>query len=217
MKEGMQPLDHRRYLALREGAQVLEADGSGDKVLRLADGTMLKLFRRKRLFTSAAWYPYASRFANNCRHLQARGIPCPQVMAVYRIAEIERDAVHYAPLPGDTLRQLLANDSATPQLRTDLGAFLGRLHESGVYFRSVHLGNVVLTPERTLGLIDIADLRLYRAPLRRSLRLRNFRHMLRYASDRQWLTVDTDAFIQGYMASQTRCPAQAVSEALAAL
>ncbi|WP_426151502.1 phosphotransferase [Pseudomonas sp. DC3000-4b1] len=213
----MQPLDHRRYLALREGAQVLEADGSGDKVLRLADGSMFKLFRRKRLFTSAAWYPYARRFADNCRHLQGRSIPCPGVMAVYRIAEIQRDAVHYAPLPGDTLRQLIASGNATAQLRTDLGAFLGRLHESGVYFRSVHLGNVVLTPEYRLGLIDIADLRLYRRPLSRSLRLRNFRHMLRYATDRHWLTEHTDAFIQGYMASQTRCPAEAVSEALAAL
>ncbi|MGH8426151.1 MAG: toluene tolerance protein, partial [Pseudomonas fluorescens] len=55
----MQALDHTRYLALREGAQVLEADGSGDKVLRLTDGSILKLFRRKRLLTSAAWYPYA--------------------------------------------------------------------------------------------------------------------------------------------------------------
>jgi tRNA A-37 threonylcarbamoyl transferase component Bud32 len=213
----MQPLDHRRYLVLREGAQVLEADGSGDKVLRLADGSMLKLFRRKRLFTSAAWYPYARRFADNCRLLQNRCVPCPSVTAVYRIAEIERDAVHYAPLPGDTLRQLINSGSATAQLRTELGAFLGYLHESGVYFRSVHLGNVVLTPERKLGLIDIADLRLYRRPLSRSLRLRNFRHMLRYATDRHWLTEDTDSFIQGYMASQTRCPAEAVSQALAAL
>ena len=49
----MQSIDHSTYEALREGAHVLEADGSGDKVLRLADGRMLKLFRRKRLLSSA--------------------------------------------------------------------------------------------------------------------------------------------------------------------
>jgi tRNA A-37 threonylcarbamoyl transferase component Bud32 len=212
----MQALDGGRYLALREGAQVLEADGSGDKVLRLADGSMLKLFRRKRLFTSAAWYPYARRFADNCRHLQRRGIPCPEVTALYRIAEIERDAVHYTPLPGSTLRQLIAAGTAHAPLRTQLGAFVAKLHESGVYFRSVHLGNVVLTPEGTLGLIDIADLRVSSRPLRRSLRLRNFKHMLRYAQDHQWLMAGGDAFVEGYMAHQQLCPAQAVNAALQA-
>lgn len=211
----MQALDCGRYLALREGAQVLEADGSGDKVLRLADGSMLKLFRRKRLLTSAAWYPYARRFADNCHHLQDRGIRCPQVKALYRIGDIERDAVHYSPLPGSTLRQLISTGTAPDPLRAQLGAFMARLHEGGVYFRSVHLGNVVLTPEGELGLIDIADLRLSQRPLRRSLRLRNFRHMLRYPQDRKWLTAASDGFVQGYMAHQRLCPAEAVSAALA--
>lgn len=210
----MQALDYGRYLALREGATVLEADGSGDKVLRLRDGSMLKLFRRKRLLTSAAWYPYAKRFANNCQHLHARDIPCPGVKALYRIADIERDAVHYAPLPGSTLRQLITAGTAHLPLYAQLGAFIATLHESGVYFRSAHLGNVVLTPNGHLGLIDIADLRVSKRALRRSLRLRNFKHMLRYAQDRQWLMEGNDAFVAGYMSKQQLCPAQAVHAAL---
>lgn len=43
----MQTLDHALYLSLREGAEVLEADGKGDKVLRLTDGSILKLLDRK--------------------------------------------------------------------------------------------------------------------------------------------------------------------------
>ena len=212
----MHAIDHARYLALREGAHVLEADGTGDKVLRLRDGTMLKLFRRKRLITSAAWYPYARRFADNCEALAARGIPCPQVKAVYRIAEIARDAVHYDPLPGLTLRQLLDQPGEHPELRDQLGQFIATLHESGVYFRSAHLGNVVLTPEGKLGLIDVADLRIYRKPLRRSQRQRNFRHMLRYRQDREWLLGDRDnLFIEAYLASQQVCRRQDLASALA--
>ncbi|MDH0305207.1 MULTISPECIES: phosphotransferase [unclassified Pseudomonas] len=212
----MQALDHARYLALREGAHVLEADGTGDKVLRLRDGSMFKLFRRKRLISSAAWYPYARRFADNCKALAERGIPCPQVMAVYRIAEIARDAVHYAPLPGHTLRQLLEQPGAHAGLRDQLGRFIAKLHETGVYFRSAHLGNVVLTPEGTLGLIDVADLRTYSTPLRRSQRLRNFRHMLRYREDREWLLADGDnAFVEAYLASQQVCRRQDLASALA--
>lgn len=212
----MQALEHARYLALREGAQVLEADGTGDKVLRLGDGSMLKLFRRKRLITSAAWYPYAKRFADNCRTLAERGIPCPRVRQVYRIAEIARDAVHYDPLPGQTLRQLLEEPLSDDRRRAQLGAFIAQLHEKGVYFRSAHLGNVVLTPEGELGLIDIADLRIYRQALTKRLRLRNFKHMLRYPQDRAWLLDNGgDAFSSAYLAHQHTCSAAELSAALA--
>jgi hypothetical protein len=212
----MQALEQARYLALREGATVLEADGTGDKVLRLADGSMLKLFRRKRLLSSAAWYPYAQRFADNCRHLQERQIACPVVKAVYRIGAIERDAVHYAPLPGQTLRQVLEEPADHDQLRAQLGRFIAILHERGVYFRSAHMGNVVLTPEGELGLIDIADLRIFRRPLRKSQRLRNFKHMLRYPQDRQWLLDAGDSsFVDGYLAAQQLCSREELTRVLA--
>ena len=212
----MQALEHARYLALREGAQVLEADGTGDKVLRLGDGSMLKLFRRKRLITSAAWYPYAKRFADNCRTLAERAIPCPRVRQVYRIAEIARDAVHYDPLPGHTLRQLLEHPHSDDRLRAQLGGFIAQLHEKGIYFRSAHLGNVVLTPEGELGLIDIADLRTYRRALHKRLRLRNFKHMLRYTQDRTWLLDNGgEAFRTAYLAHQNTCSAAELNAVLA--
>ncbi len=196
----MQSLNHSSYLALREGAKVLEADGSGDKVLLLADGRFLKLFRRKRVFTSAALFPYATRFASNTQRLIERGIPCPTVLNVWRIPSIERDGVYYEPLAGDTLRQLMADPATAQSLRAQFGTFVARLHNQGVYFRSLHLGNVVLTPHGSLGLIDIADLRCYRRSLSASKRLRNFQHMMRYKADLQWLRGDDTAhtFLEGY-------------------
>ncbi|EPM49330.1 toluene tolerance protein [Pseudomonas syringae] len=211
----MQALDHAHYLDLVQGAEVLEADGTGDKVLRLRDGSMLKLFRRKRLVSSAAWYPYAQRFADNCVTLAQRTIPCPRVLTVCRIAEIERDAVHYDPLAGYTLRQLLGSALSDDSLRTQLGRFIADLHEKGIYFRSAHLGNVILTPEGNLGLIDIADMKTYRRPLRKSLRLRNFKHMLRYQEDRQWLLDNGNpAFLEGYMSAQSLCDSTELTQAM---
>jgi tRNA A-37 threonylcarbamoyl transferase component Bud32 len=199
----MKTLDRTQYLDLRVDAQVIEADGQGDKVLSLADGSMLKLFRRKRLLSSALWAPYALRFAENCQALLARNIDCPTVRQVYRIPSIKRDAVHYDPLPGRTLRQLLATDNDR-NLRCMLGEFIAQLHARGVYFRSAHLGNIVLTPQRTLGLIDIADLRAQNRPLGKGLCLRNFKHMLRYRQDRQWLLQD-DGFMTHYLMKQSTC------------
>jgi tRNA A-37 threonylcarbamoyl transferase component Bud32 len=198
----MQVLDHNAYLALREGAQVLEADGFGDKVLRLRNGNFLKLFRRKRLLTSAALFPYAQRFADNARALQQLAIACPQVIAVYQLKSIQRDAVYYAPLEGQTLRQLFENPERAASLRAQLGEFVAQLHARGVYFRSLHLGNIVLTPDHSLGLIDIADLKCQRRALSVGKRLRNFQHMLRYSQDRQWLLGDNSSeFLQSYLSS----------------
>lgn len=169
---------------------MLERDHYGEKVLGLEDGSYLKLFRRKRLLSSAAWYPYARRFADNALALAERGIACPEVIATFRIPSIHRDAVHYCPLPGQTLRELIRAGVDNHRLRTQLGAFVARLHSAGVYFRSLHLGNIVLTPSHTLGLIDIADLRVKDRPLPPRLRRRNLQHLLRDAQDRAWLEAD---------------------------
>jgi hypothetical protein len=178
------------YLALRAGATVIESDGFGDKVLRLADGTMLKLFRRKRLLSSAAWYPYAQRFADNAAALEKRGIPVPQVINVWRIPSIARDAVHYHPLIGKTLRELRREGiepAVEESLKISFTRFVIHLHECGVYFRSLHLGNVVYTPQHRLGLIDLSDTHFRRHRLSRRLRVRNLRLLQNSVDERDWL------------------------------
>lgn len=188
----MQSLSHQTYLDLRANATVIERDAFGDKVLRLQNGDFLKLFRRKRWLSSNTWYPYAQRFADNTEGLRKRGIPCPETIAVYRIPALDRDAVHYHPLPGDTVRSLVVAGTADPaKLAPRLGAFIARLHDEGVYFRSVHLGNILLCPDGQFGLIDVSDMRILRRPLRRGERVRNFRHLLlRDARDHNWLLAD---------------------------
>ncbi|MDR3212314.1 MAG: toluene tolerance protein [Azoarcus sp.] len=198
-------IDSSCYQALSADGKVVERDSHGVKVLLLPDGSYLKLFRRKRLLSSALWQPYARRFAEACRTLAARRIPCPEVIALYRIPSIDRDAVHYHPLPGQTLRQILAqNISATEasRLRQRLGAFVAHLHDLGIYFRSLHLGNIVHTSQETLGLIDIADIRLYRHTLGRFLRQRNLRHMRRYPKEADWLATDGE-FLAAYRAASS--------------
>lgn len=215
----MRALAYSDYQALRRDAEVIEADFFGDKVLRLADGNFMKLFRRKRLISSAAFFPYAKRFASNALTLHKRGIPCPEVLATYRVTDIARDVVHYQPLPGLTLRQLIAqpehfNDAA---LLGKFGGFVAQLHNQGIYFRSLHLGNVVMTPENQLGLIDIADMKTLRRPLRKSLCLRNFQHMRRYKNDHAWLLQHNgDVFFESYIAhSEHQWKRQMLDERLA--
>lgn len=186
----MQLLSREQYDTWRSDAQVLEKDGHGEKVLRLADGTFLKLFRRKSWLSKTAFYPPAKRFADNAEALHKLGIPCPRVIQLYRLSSPYRSVVHYEPLAGQTLRQLLGSDTGLDQLElfARLAEFITQLHELGVYFRSLHMGNIVLTPDNQLGLIDISDMRCLGRPLSRRMRDRNYQHLLRYESD--WAQVN---------------------------
>lgn len=185
----MQILTTEQYTFWREKAQVLEQDYYGEKVLLLADGTMLKLFRRKTWLSKTAFFTPAKRFATNAKELQRRDIPCPVVIKLYRMKHPYRSVVHYFPLAGNTLRQLLRGGYQTEQeaLFKKLAQFITALHDLGVYFRSLHMGNIVLTPNGDLGLIDISDMRCFRNPLSRRLRNRNYHHLLRYKEE--WATV----------------------------
>jgi O-antigen ligase/tRNA A-37 threonylcarbamoyl transferase component Bud32 len=182
-------------------AQVIEEDGLGPKVLRLVDGSFLKLFRGRRWYTSGSFNPYSERFAVNSEQLRNLGIPAPPILDLYRLAD-GSSAVHYSPLPGNTLRQVLQGITA-PAVRQALverfGKFMAQLHEQGVYFRSLHLGNVLVLEDGEFGLIDVADLRIYPSSLSLFLRQRNLRHMQRYTVDRRWLFEEHfEALLQGY-------------------
>jgi O-antigen ligase/tRNA A-37 threonylcarbamoyl transferase component Bud32 len=186
---------------LTANAQVIEEDGLGPKVLRLLDGSFLKLFRRRRWYTSGSFNPYSERFAVNSEQLRSMGFPTPPTLDLYRLAD-GSSAVHYSPLPGNTLRQVLQGITA-PAVRQALverfGKFMAQLHEQGVYFRSLHLGNVLVLEDGEFGLIDVADLRIYPSSLSLALRQRNLRHMQRYTVDKRWLFQEHfEALLHGY-------------------
>lgn len=164
-----------------DGARILEADSYGPKVYLLQDGNILKLFRRKRFFSSALWRPYSKRFIDNAVGLQRLGVPTLQVLQLYKLQAPGMTAVLYRPLPGETLRQISSKEGFSwPQALPDLAGLIRNLHESGIYFRSLHLGNIVVTPDNRMGLIDVADMRFLRAPLPRYLIKRNLQHFARY-------------------------------------
>ena len=164
-----------------EAARVLEADSYGPKVYLLQDGNILKLFLRKRIFSSALFRPYSKRFIDNAAELHKLGVPTLQVLQFYRLQTPGMTAVLYQPLPGETLRQIASKEGFTwQQTLPALAALIRSLHLSGIYFRSLHLGNIVVTPDNRMGLIDVADMRFLRAPLPRHLIKRNLQHFARY-------------------------------------
>ncbi len=198
---------------LLEG-RVLEQDAHGPKLLLPGDGSMLKVYRCKRWWSKARFWPYCRRFANHAARLRALGIAAPEVLCLYRLRELDRTAVRYRPLPGQDLREVL-RDYADDRERTAglveaLGRFTARLHETGILFRAMHLGNVLLTDEGEFGLIDLADMTVGRRRLSCRNRLRAWHFMTRYRDDAVALHPYFEDFWRGYVAlAGDRCDLKA--------
>ncbi len=156
---------------------MLERDAFGVKVAQLPSGTIVKLFRRKRRLSSAAWRPYGQRFVQNALGLARCGVPTVQVRAFFQCPGAGRHVVAYRPLAGEVLRHRLAGGGSVDWVQ--LARFMAVLHRRGVYFRSLHGGNVVCLPSGGFGLIDVADLRMFALPLGVSRRARNLRPLLK--------------------------------------
>ena len=177
-------LDRAAFDDLIADAEILSRDRHGLKVLRLTDGRIAKLFRRKRLVSSALIWPYAKRFIRGANHLNKLKIPTVQVTDLFKIRALKRDMVIYRPLDGITLREALSPGQNSPLLLENFAAFLAKLHQSGIYFRAIHFGNVILTRDPVFGLIDVSELYYSRSPLTLAKRIRNFKPIFRYREDR---------------------------------
>lgn len=163
-------------------SEVLEKDVRGPKVLRLADGRLLKVFRPRRRLWLARLLPQAERFATNARQLMARQIRVPAVSECFWVDR--RQAVSgclYIPLPGRSMEQLYQQSRAEfDALLPRFASFVRTLHQRGIYFRSLHLGNVLHLPDGDFGLIDFLDIRFRRGPLPQRLVRRNLEHLRGY-------------------------------------
>ena len=172
-------LSRQQYQRLTENAEVLARGGRTIKVLRRAEGGLVKLFWMKRRFSSDWFYPYSLRFKRNARRLIAKGVPCVQVTGTHFVPAERLHIAIYEPLPGQTLFELSGDGYLVP-----LGKFVAMLHHQGIYFRSLHLGNVVRMADGSYGLIDVADLRFRRRPLTPGERVRNLLHLIRRDDNR---------------------------------
>ncbi|WP_239685076.1 lipopolysaccharide kinase InaA family protein [Ventosimonas gracilis] len=209
-------LNNQELATLLQGAKTIEADGSGLKVAQLEGGDFLKLFRRRRWLSTALWAPPARRFADNARNLLALGIGAPKVTELLQLPQ-RQSAVRYQPLPGQTLRAHWAALNAIQRAEQveQFGAFLGLLHEKGLYFRSLHLGNVLRLPDDGFGLIDLSDMFISARALTDGKRQRNLKHMLRYADDANWLLQQHQAdWLNGYAQTASKQAADKLARAL---
>lgn len=195
----MENISNSEYRLMSKGAGILSKDNKGDKVLHLRDGSLLKLFRIRHIISTARFYPYSLRFVNNAKKLRALNIPTVETIKYFKIPSINRTAVQYRKLEGETLPTYLSHKKLTEELAEKFGSFIATLHNKGVYFRSIHLENVIVLPDESFGLIDVSDMKMFSHSLSLRMRNGNFRHLTRYETHRDLLKTALMPFIQAYM------------------
>lgn len=176
--------------------ELVEKDRHDPKVLRCSNGDYIKIFRIKHLVSLSRFINPADRFCRNARQLTERGFSTVTPVECWHIPHQQRWAVRYAPVAGENLRNLLAKNALSDKVIADVGTLIATLHDKGVYFRSLHPGNIILQPDGTLGIIDILDCRFswFGQALGEYRRQRNFTHLFRYPDARSIETPIRNAY-----------------------
>ncbi len=180
--------------------KVLEKDGRGPKVVALENGLFLKIFHTRRHPLLARWQPATKRFAQNAERLRQRGIQAPEVLESFWLnRRAGLSACLYRPLPGQSIDQLYCQSpQQVDALLSSLARFIRHLHQRGIYFRSLHLGNILLLPDGQFGLIDILDLQFKRRALNDWLVQRNIQHLRHYLKRRKLTGFPLDELLSHY-------------------
>lgn len=176
-------LDAKGVDALMADAIILSRHAVlGPKVFILPFGDIVKVFNPKAGITRRHWHPKYQQFIDNAAALHALHIKTVVIHHIYYFTERKAYAVRYTPLGGRDLRSLMPQN--TESLMITLLDFMATLHAKGIYFRGLHLGNILHCESGGLGVIDMADMRFKRTALGMAYRVRNIAHMIKRPEDR---------------------------------
>lgn len=198
----MKTLSELEYQQLTADGEVIEKHENTPKVIALPDNRYFKAFFHKSWFSASHFISRAQKFADNATKLKQCGIITVDIDQVFSVDSPKRHCVVYEGVPGITLRQALSEKPCDKVLCHQIGEYIAELHNKGVIFRSLHLGNAIVMPDGNLALIDISDMTVRNYPLLRSQRMRNFLHVMRYRQDKDLL--DLDSFAEGYLAADRK-------------
>lgn len=201
-------LDGERFATLLGAGQVLErVNRTGEpKVVRLerspAEQLILKLWYPKRGLSSERILHYATRFRRHADRLRRRGVTAPDPCGWGSIAGTGIRFVCYPEIAGRTLRERIPDVDLEAA-----GAFVAGLHDAGIDFRSLHMGNVLCCGDRHFALIDVTDCSFPWVMSRRR-RLRRLQAFCAHRQEARFLLADGNwqRFVAAYCRSAGLTP-----------
>ena len=160
---------------------VENADDLGHRKTFHKKNEIIKIFNVRGYISSGFFNTYASRIIKNSIKLKEHKISSIEITNELAFQYNNRlSGVSYRYIPGKTYRDL--GNKITKEMITDLAKYISIIHKKGIYFRAMHLGNILLHNKK-LFLIDIAKIHFYPWPLFIFTRARAFRRMIKYQDD----------------------------------
>ena len=160
---------------------VEKADDLGHRKTFHKKNEIIKIFNVRGYISSGFFNTYASRLIKNSIKLKDYEIASIEITNELAFQYNNRlSGVSYKYIPGKTYRDL--GNKIPKDMIPDLAKYISIIHKKGIYFRAMHLGNILLHNKK-LFLIDIAKIHFYPWPLFIFTRARAFRRMIKYKDD----------------------------------
>ena len=175
----------------RDGT-IIETKGLRPAVIEHTDSDgrirMTKFWYPRSAFSSDRFRPYAWRFVAATEELQRRRIRAPKIVACGLLTDQPKTRwVTYEKLSGTPLRHISQDNPQDVDI-DHLARFIQTLHDAGIYFRALNLGNILICSDNGYGLIDVADIRFLES-LPRYLRIRNLGSFCAQPGDSAYLHI----------------------------
>ena len=179
---------------------VEKADDLGHRKTFHKKNEIIKIFNVRGYVSSGFFNTYASRIIKNSIKLKEHEISSIEITNELAFQYNNRlSGVSYKYIPGKTYRDL--GNKITKEMITDLAKYISIIHKKGIYFRAMHLGNILLHNKK-LFLIDIAKIHFYPWSLFIFTRARAFRRMIKYQDDiKHFGLINYKNLISEYMVS----------------
>ena len=179
---------------------VEKADDLGHRKTFHKKNEIIKIFNVRGYISSGFFNTYASRIIKNSIKLKDHEISSIEITNELAFQYNNRlSGVSYKYIPGKTYRDL--GNKITKEMITDLAKYISIIHKKGIYFRAMHLGNILLHNKK-LFLIDIAKIHFYPWSLFIFTRARAFRRMIKYQDDiKHFGLINYKNLISEYMVS----------------
>jgi len=172
--------------ALCKNGKAIDSKGGYPAVIIHPDDTVTKIWARKKgFFSSSTISPYSNRFIKNAAELTRRGVIAPEIISHAKLEHSHVRIVTYRSLPGESIRELLKENPTQVDIPR-LAEYIFQLHEKGISFGGMHLGNIIQCPnDQGYGLIDFTDVKFHSKHLTLEQRARNLAVPMRYSKDVQ--------------------------------
>lgn len=195
----MDTITEQEFWKLCQGATILEQGLTLPKVLETAEEQIIKVFRVRRRISKNSFYPPSKRFLVNAKRLAKKKIASVDVRKFYTCPELNIHVIVYQKINGEDLRQSVRQGNL--ELLTLLATYLAHLHSQGIFFRGIHLANLICTDDG-FSIIDMSDLKIRARKLGLPSIIRNMLHLLKDPDDLQsFQQYGIETFIKQYLKS----------------